>query len=167
MTKNKGFTLIELLVVISLIGLLSSVVLASLSSAKAKARDAKRRIDLTQLAIANDAYYVSEGNGSYVATTGYLSNTTQYGGDNGAFSVLIPSYINSLQNDPLYPTVNGYIYFVKNWSGCSGTDINRYGFYARLEAITSSDPNYISPTVGDSFDKCVATNWLVNYRVGN
>ena len=38
--RNRAFTLIELLVVIAIIGLLSSVVLASLSSSRLKARDA-------------------------------------------------------------------------------------------------------------------------------
>jgi prepilin-type N-terminal cleavage/methylation domain-containing protein len=40
-TLRKGFTLIELLVVISIIGMLSSVVLASLSSSRKKGNDAK------------------------------------------------------------------------------------------------------------------------------
>ena len=47
--NNKGFTLIELLVVISIIGLLSSVVLTSLTSAKNKARIARSRSDLNQI----------------------------------------------------------------------------------------------------------------------
>jgi len=41
MTKQKGFTIVELLVVISIIGVLASVLLFTLSSAKEKARIAK------------------------------------------------------------------------------------------------------------------------------
>jgi prepilin-type N-terminal cleavage/methylation domain-containing protein len=47
---ERGFTLIELLVVIAIIGLLSSIVLASLSSARVKSRDARRLEDLKQMA---------------------------------------------------------------------------------------------------------------------
>ncbi len=39
MKKNKGFTLIELMVVISIIGMLSSVVLASVNNARFRSRD--------------------------------------------------------------------------------------------------------------------------------
>jgi len=59
--KPSGFTLIELLVVISIIGMLSSIVLASLNTARAKARDARRISDLSQIALAMEFFYDSQG----------------------------------------------------------------------------------------------------------
>jgi len=68
LSSKKGFTLIELLVVISIIGLLSSIVLASLSVAREKARDSKRKQDMEQYKIALELYYSDNGN--------YFLNTT-------------------------------------------------------------------------------------------
>ena len=61
--KNRGFTLIELLVVIAIIGILASVVLASLNSARQKSRDARRVSDIKQLQLALELYF--DANRSY------------------------------------------------------------------------------------------------------
>ncbi|MFM2383840.1 MAG: protein ral secretion pathway protein [Candidatus Parcubacteria bacterium] len=50
-TKQSGFTLIELLVVIAIIGLMSSIVTASLTSARNKALDSQRIQDMHRLEI--------------------------------------------------------------------------------------------------------------------
>jgi type IV pilus assembly protein PilE len=63
---NKGFTLIELLVVIAIIGILSSVVLASLSTARSKGNDAKVKGQLASVRNAAEIYYGN--NNSYGAT---------------------------------------------------------------------------------------------------
>jgi len=58
---ERGFTLIELLVVIAIIGVLASVVLASLNTARLKARDARRIADLNQIRVALELYFDDKG----------------------------------------------------------------------------------------------------------
>ena len=58
--NKKGFTLIELLVVIAIIGLLSTLAVVALSSARTKARDSKRLSDLKQTQTALELYYTDQ-----------------------------------------------------------------------------------------------------------
>ncbi len=55
--NKKGFTLIELLVVIAIIGLLSTLAVVALNSARQKARDAKRVADIKQVQTALELYF--------------------------------------------------------------------------------------------------------------
>lgn len=116
--SKSGFTLIELLVVISIIGLLSSVVLASLNSARAKSRDAVRRSDLNQLRTALELYYDNHGNYP-IATTWYgvtsMHDSTyiQLSGPLGWIPNLAPENISKLPKDPggkISGIDTGYLY---------------------------------------------------------
>jgi prepilin-type N-terminal cleavage/methylation domain-containing protein len=64
MNKKSGFTLIELLVVIAIIGILSSVVLVSLNSARGKGNDAKIQGQISQFR-AGAELYAGNHNSSY------------------------------------------------------------------------------------------------------
>lgn len=60
--RNKGFTLIELLVVIAVIGILASIVLVNLNTARKKAKDASIIASVSQIRNAAETYYSSNGN---------------------------------------------------------------------------------------------------------
>lgn len=60
--QRKGFTLIELIVVVAIIGLLSTLAVVALGSARVKARDSKRLSDLKQMQTALELYYSDKAN---------------------------------------------------------------------------------------------------------
>ena len=76
--KNQGFTLIELLVVIAIISLLSSVILGSVSAARANARDAKRYADVHEMDKAIQLYILANGHAPDFGGTCSASNPQNY-----------------------------------------------------------------------------------------
>ena len=58
---NRGFTLIELLVVVAIIGLLASVVLASLNGSRTKGADATIKADLANIRAQAELIYATSG----------------------------------------------------------------------------------------------------------
>lgn len=71
--NKKGFTLIELLIVIAIIGILASVVLGSLNTARTKANDAAIKSNLTNLRGMASIYY--DDNAQAYASSAYAKGT--------------------------------------------------------------------------------------------
>ncbi len=105
--KEKGFTLIELLVVIAIIGILSSVVLSSLATARERARDARRLQDIQTIRQAL-LFYANDNAGSYPninAAQGTVSNWTYFK------EVMVGGgYLSQMPEDPIGKGVYEYVY---------------------------------------------------------
>ncbi len=171
----RAFTLIELLVVVSIIGVLSTVILAALQAARNKANDAKRFSDLRQMEKALDTYYADNGKypGSSDANcngTGSTKYCTACSGtsvsgifytDTTALSALVPNYIPSIPNGP---QANGnasggvadcYAYATNS----SGSDYNFGDFYPSSNGATGKSPSASGST--GSFYNSFRSDWAV------
>lgn len=103
--RISGFTLIELLVVIAIIGVLASIVLASLNSARRKSRDARRITDIKQVQLALELYFDASvgGTSQYPAGTTTCTatpDTTSVSENNGLQDLAIRGYIPQVPRDP-------------------------------------------------------------------
>lgn len=177
-SKSPGFTLIELLVVISIISLISSIILVSVSKTRAKAKDTKRRADLSQLTKALELYY--EDNGHYPCTKlnppacpGPFANPVvvwwgtcgdaQFNyNNNGAIGTsgptgyipdLAPKYVLKLPVDTDQKSHFCYLY------QSDGIDYKVMAFNTMSEPVPVSDPNY------DSVYS--PATWTISFCTGN
>lgn len=158
--REKGFTLIELLVVVAIISLLSSVVLASLNSARMKARDAKRLSDMHQIQLALDLYYSKYGtypNPSSEAVCG--------GWDSSADGIFIPG----LETEGLLatsaikdPSINISCYNYRYYRyGPQGSCTSPFYVLGINDMETSANPYPSSP--GWSCTGVGARNWQAEF----
>ena len=103
--KNNSFTLIELLVVIAVIGLLASIVLVSLGPARSKARDARRKQEISQIMKALELYY--DDKGQYPPSGGATYPNSGWSNSNDSSWDTLKGYLVnyiSLPKDPLNQT---------------------------------------------------------------
>ncbi len=119
-TVQYGFTLIELLVVIAIIGILSSVVLSALSSARAKGIDTSIKSNLANLRVEAQTYYELTSTLTYqgvCALTGTntigdsvnASEKARSGGVVTAYADVTPSTWNTAQ---CHDSANGWVVWV-------------------------------------------------------
>ncbi len=132
--NRKGFTLVELLVVIAIIGLLSTLAVISLNSAREKARDATRISDVRQLQTAMELWFDSNSQ-SYD-----LGATCEDQAVSGCTTLnAVASNIDQL-NDPSFGTGADPLCSASQAENCNyafgSTDVNTYIVHFFLETDT-------------------------------
>lgn len=100
--KKIGFTLIELIVVIAIIGLLSTVGLVALKSAREKSRDTKRIADIKTIETALELFYSTYNRYPDNVNDGISTEGEVVGDGAGVFETVIEPFLQEVPGDPLY-----------------------------------------------------------------
>ncbi len=159
--RKNGFTLIELLVVIAIVSLMSSIVFASLNSARGKSRDAKRKAELRQIQIALEFYYDSHGGYPGSACVPPNTPTTWDIPRSLAAEPKMTQLLSTMPRDPRTPNSTSYneqyLYF-SSVPTCTGNNASaqNYALYATLEDQTSNN------RYGGANDNTVLSNLNMN-----
>lgn len=163
-STKKGFSLVELLVVIAIISLLMAVVLASMSSARKKARDDQRLSDLKQLQAAIEIY--GSANGRYPVACG---NSTEWRGHGSSYGSCATNYITGISElmSPLpidsVTTQYGYIYRTNT----NGTAYKLMTYNALEFRTVNASSEYARYRTSDSCSATMTTEDAKTYAVYN
>lgn len=123
--SKKGFTLIELLVVIAVIGILASVVLASLNSARQKGRVANIKANLKNAVTQSSLYYSNNGTYSGLCSDSTMQSFITALGGTGSAACYVASALSSTEFG-LAAIYNGE-YFVASPDGVLQIDTTNTG----------------------------------------
>jgi len=104
--SERGFTLIELLVVIAIIGLISGIVLASLSTARQRGRDAQRLSDMRQIETALQLFF--DDNQHFPGGPESVSGRGEKIGVGEDIDTALAPYLSRIPVDPLH---DGAVYY--------------------------------------------------------
>lgn len=132
--KQNAFTLIELLVVIAIIGILASVVIASLNGARNKGADASVKANLNSARVQAELYY--DGVGDYGGGTG---SSGYYSGDCSTTTSVFRNTIVGHAGNPLSIPITNAIESAYQASGAVGklcrlsADRQSYAIFVRLK----------------------------------
>lgn len=159
--KIRAFTLTELLVVVAIMAVLTSIIMPNISGSRAKARDAQRISDVSQLQLAVQLYY--DRCGQYPSSLAVGINNGCPSGSNATLG----TYISQIPTPPAGAGQTAYDYAVPS----SGAVIN-YVIHTVLEQTNAAvakglnampsgvtwSATYTCSNISTSVNYCVSSN---------